>query len=294
MSRHRAIPALPVLAAIAAASGAPPAQAAESFDSCAGTIASLPAVISTQGVWCMQGDLSSASTSGNAITVTANNVTIDCNGFKLGGLAAGPATTSFGIFAENRTNITVRHCNLRGFLAGIAIVGTGGGHVVEDNRFDGITFVGVSVEGDGSAIRRNQVFDTGGSTLEPVAQLQGITLLGSGDIIDNAVRGVDASYLPEADVIGIFVANARGASVRDNRVSGLVKGTGAGDNAIGIAVATSAGVAIRGNDLDTIEGDIGIRCTSGAAKSVARENVMHDFAVPILNCADGGGNWTWP
>ena len=71
MSRHRAIPALPVLAAIAAASGTPPAQAAESFDSCAGTIASLPAVISTQGVWCMQGDLSSASTSGNAITVTA-------------------------------------------------------------------------------------------------------------------------------------------------------------------------------------------------------------------------------
>ena len=294
MSRHRAIPALPVLAAIAAASGTPPAQAAESFDSCAGTIPSLPAVISTQGVWCMQGDLSSASTSGNAITVTANNVTIDCNGFKLGGLAAGPATTSFGIFAENRTNITVRHCNLRGFLAGIAIVGTGGGHVVEDNRFDGITFIGMSVEGDGSAIRRNQVFDTGGSTLEAVTQLRGISLAGSGEVIDNAVRGVDASYLPEADVIGIFIANARGASVRDNRVSGLVKGTGAGDEAMGVVIASSSGVAVRDNDLDAMEGDQGIRCAAGPANNVARENVMHDFAVPILNCADGGGNWTWP
>src|SRR4029079_17155739 len=49
---------------------------AETFHTCGTTIASLPAVISTQGVFCLTHDLNTAITSGNAITVNANNVTI--------------------------------------------------------------------------------------------------------------------------------------------------------------------------------------------------------------------------
>jgi hypothetical protein len=67
----------------------PPAQAAESYDNCSGYIDSVPAVIATQGTWCLRKDLSTAQTSGNAIEIAANNVVIDCNDFKLGGLAAG-------------------------------------------------------------------------------------------------------------------------------------------------------------------------------------------------------------
>ena len=270
------------------------AVAAESYDNCTGTIASLPAVLSSQGVWCMKGDLSTASTVGNAITVTTNNVTIDCNGFKLGGLAAGTGTTAIGILADDRFNVTVRHCSLRGFAVGIGITGTGGGHVIEDNRFDAIRFIGMTVEGDGSTIRRNRLLDTGGSTLV-FPQFRGIAMFGSGEIIDNSVRIVDASSQPDADVIGIYLANAQGGSIRDNHVSGLVQGAGAGDEAMGIAVASSAGVAIRDNDLSAVDGHSGIRCAGGAGDDVvAIGNMIHRFATPILVCADGGGNWTSP
>ena len=89
--------ALLATAFVAAGLASPASTAAESYDSCTGFIESLPATISTQGVWCLRRNLATAMTSGNAITITVNNVTIDCNDFKIGGLAAGtpwtPATT---------------------------------------------------------------------------------------------------------------------------------------------------------------------------------------------------------
>src|SRR5690606_25516601 len=65
------------------------AQAEETFDTCTSFIPSLPTVITSQGTWCLDKNLGTAITGGNAITVATNNVTIDCNGFKIGGLAAG-------------------------------------------------------------------------------------------------------------------------------------------------------------------------------------------------------------
>ena len=75
----------------AAAAMLPPASAlaAESYDNCTGFIDSLPATVSTQGTWCLRANLSTAMASGDAIAVAANNVTLDCNDFKIGGLAAG-------------------------------------------------------------------------------------------------------------------------------------------------------------------------------------------------------------
>ena len=122
--RHLLLPAL--LLVLAAPS---PASAGESYDNCSGFIDSIPATITTQGVWCLRGDLSTAVGSGNAISVATNNVTIDCNQFKLGGLAAGPTSQAYGIFSE-RANTTVRNCNVRGFYAGI-YVGSSGGNLLE-------------------------------------------------------------------------------------------------------------------------------------------------------------------
>src|SRR4029079_7326065 len=109
----------------------PDALAAQSYDNCTGYITVLPAIISTQGTWCLKQDLATAITSGAAITINTNNVTIDCNNFKLGGLAAGLGTNAYGVFANNRFNATVRHCNVRGFYVGVFLAGaSGGGHAV--------------------------------------------------------------------------------------------------------------------------------------------------------------------
>ena len=107
-----------------------PARSAESYDACTGFIDSVPATITTQGVWCLRKDLSTNIASGSAIAISVNNVTVDCNGFKLGGLAAGNGSVANGIYAVNRQNATVRNCNIRGFFTGIDVV-YDVGHVIE-------------------------------------------------------------------------------------------------------------------------------------------------------------------
>src|SRR5690606_12207512 len=131
-----------LLAGTAVAFAPGSANAARSYDNCTGFIDSLPTTISTQGVWCLRKNLGTAIISGAAIIIDANNVTIDCNDFKLGGLAAGDASVASGIYAQNRHNAVVRHCSVRGFNYGIRLDG-GAGHLVEDNRLDNNLFTGI-------------------------------------------------------------------------------------------------------------------------------------------------------
>ena len=135
-------PAL-ALALLAGLAAPVTATAAESYDGCSYTITSLPATLAQQGVYCLKSDLAAPLQSGAAITVAANNITIDCNGFKLGNLAAPPSTTAIGIHAEARQNTTVRGCNLRGYHTAISL--TGAGHRVHDNRIDGSHRQGIFV-----------------------------------------------------------------------------------------------------------------------------------------------------
>src|SRR5438093_8537146 len=88
-----------------------------------------------------------------------NNVVLDLNSFKLGGLSAGPGTQATGIFASNRQNLTIKNGTIRGFLRGILLIDSGAsqGHIVEDIRADQNTVIGIQVEGAGTIVRNNQV-----------------------------------------------------------------------------------------------------------------------------------------
>src|SRR5688572_11518098 len=82
---------LPLVLVLAlACSAAHRADAAASYDACTGFIDTLPATIGTQGTWCLRNNLTSSLASGAAISIATNNVVLDCNGFKIGGLSAGP------------------------------------------------------------------------------------------------------------------------------------------------------------------------------------------------------------
>src|SRR5690348_7679036 len=87
---------------------AAPASAAESYDSCTGFIDAVPTVITTEGTWCLRHDIGTAASNIHAIDIQNHNVTIDCNDFKLGNVAAGTGTQSIGIYANAVSNITVR------------------------------------------------------------------------------------------------------------------------------------------------------------------------------------------
>lgn len=270
------------------------AQAAESYENCTGFVTTIPTTITTQGTWCLSADVTTAITAGDAVTIATNNVTLDCNDFKIGGLAAGAGTTARGVYAESRTNATIRNCNIRGFQLGINLQGTGSsGHLVENNRLDGNTQTGISVRGDGSTVRGNRVFDTGGSTFDDVNlhTAFGIVAVGTVDILDNTISGVTAAAGTNGLAYGISTnANLQG-SIKGNRVRALVP-AGIG-NGRGIFNSNSDRVIIRDNDLS--EGgaiSTAIRCTG--ATGLARDNVVSGFQTALLSCTDGGGNTFLP
>ena len=263
------------------------AHAAQSYDNCVGFIDTVPAVISTQGTWCLRHDLGTAITSGNAVTVATSNVTIDCNDFKLGDLAAGTGTQAIGIQATNQLNITIRQCNVRGFYIGMRLQGSGGGgHTVEDNRLDDNTSLGMDVEGDGSVVRRNRVLDTGGSTV--AASAAGILTYRSVDLLDNTVSGVSARTGSNGYAQGIIVQANPDGQITGNRVRGLAKdGTG---STLAIASSVSGAITLSVNaiDGDSSVGSVGIQCSNTAGR--ARDNEISGFAIGISGCANVSGN----
>jgi hypothetical protein len=269
------------------------AHGAQSYDNCTGFITSIPAVVTNQGTWCMKQDLATAMTSGEAITIAANNVTIDCNDFKLGGLAAGTATWSYGIYANNRFNATVRHCNIRGFKIGLLFdataASTSGGHLVEDNRFDGNTYIALFVKGDGSLLQRNRIFDTGGGTSSGASHAFGISTDFAVDVLNNSVSGVTATTGSNGYAVGIDVEYAPYGRVVGNSVSGLIKDGIATGLGIYLINGGSSRIAIHDNDIvgDGLTG-FGIDCTSTTDR--VRTNTISAFATGIGGCSDDGGN----
>ena len=161
-------------------------------------VTALPAVITVQGIYCFTGDLATSVPFGNAIEILTNNVVLDLNGHKLGGLAAGPSTQAVGIYAADHQNITIRNGTIRGFFYGIALddLGASQGHVVEDIRAVQNTREGIDVRGSGVIVRNNQVVATGGTTVfGSNASAIGIVAIGGGarvlnnDVIKTVKQG---------------------------------------------------------------------------------------------------------
>ena len=138
--------------------------AADETTFCNFFITSLPRVITTQGHYCFDRNLSTAMTSGNAITIAVDFVVLDLNNFKLGGGSAGLGTDANGIAADSRSNITIRNGNIRGFRSGIEIIG-GTNILIENNALDGNTQVGLLATTGTVVVRNNVVTNTGGTTL---------------------------------------------------------------------------------------------------------------------------------
>src|SRR5207248_8127727 len=111
-----------------------PAPAAGSYDNCVGYIVA-PNFIPKPGTWCLRQNLVPSITSGAAIEINADHVTIDCNGFVLDNSPGGPRTGATGVASYGYSGITVRNCAIQGFANGISVIGgtsANGGHVIEN------------------------------------------------------------------------------------------------------------------------------------------------------------------
>ncbi len=187
-------------------------------------ITSVPRTITAAGVYCLKQDLNTAITSGNAITINANNVTIDFNEFRLGDLAAGPTTAAVGVFASNRKNITIRNATIRGFRIGIQIAEVdSSGHVIEDNLVDGSTFTGISTSGNGIIVRRNRIVNTDATRPSSQTISQATMPAANSDQRTAKTSGISNGVAPMAGnggvSNGIRVDNLTNSQIVDNLVT---------------------------------------------------------------------------
>lgn len=271
---------------------AQPASAAESYDNCSNFVDSLPTTISTQGVWCLRKDLTTAITDGVAININANNVTIDCNDFKIGGLAAGNGSGAYGVHTYSRQNATIRNCNVRGFRYGIDVSG-GAGHLIEDNRLDNNLYIGIYSSGENTRMRRNAVYDTGGA----IDLDEAFGIYGIGDIVDNTVSGLFADR-PGGRLEGIHLAGS-GNEVRGNKVSGfdvVARDGGSIGSATGISLNDShqraSGNHIASGWSSSPVNGSGIY--SASSENYCLDNTVGGFSTNISDKCISSGNLTPP
>ena len=257
---------------------------AETIDCTA--ITSLPYVIATQGVYCLTGNLSTSMTSGNAITISTNNVTLDLNSYKLGGLGAGDSTNATGIYSYQRKNITIKNGIVRGFRYGIQLdddspYTTSSGHVITGILADQNTFVGIIVKGLGNTVSHNTVVDTGGSTLSPRAF--GIDIIGaSAKVVNNVVSQTTAQST--GDAVGIFLGDANYSLVQNNTVTDT---TSPDTSTWAITMQRSTGVFIRNNNVANATNGIFYPFNSSGKYF---NNLTFDVTTPFTGGTAIGGN----
>lgn len=184
-------------------------------------IASVPVTITVPGHYCLKRDLSYSATTESAIRIEADHVTVNLNGFKLGGLAGGPTTRATGISTYGQRNIIVRNGTVRGFYYNIALGGSGDsnlttGHIVENVRSENARSVGIAVAGWRSIVRDNFIVNMINSSENTVI---GIQVSGSrGSIISN---NVISGVLAETGAFGIILGEVEGSVIDSNKIYDL-------------------------------------------------------------------------
>lgn len=274
---------LPFAVAVACATAALPAAAAESLDGCTGFIDALPATITKQGTWCLRAGLTTAIASGNAITVGASSVTIDCNDYRLLGTATPASTTAVAIAAAARTNVTVRNCRIEGFDTGISLTGPYG-HTVVDNHLQSLRSIGIAVTSTPGRVEGNRVSDVGVFVARSAPR--GIVVSGDVDVLDNSVDHVIGSNA-SSRVTAIMSQSGQSNVVAGNRVSETVNVLGAGTTGvyIGSGNAASRTVARDNTLLGTTNAEPGIALVCASAKNTTRANMIAGWPAGLSpNC----------
>ena len=198
-------------------------------------ITSLPATISVPGNYCLIGNQNVNLNTGNAITIAANDVVLDCLNFSIKNFASINNGSSNGINITGRNNVTVKNCRiLGGFTSGIwafqnnAAANTNYYLTFVDNYIAGPYLYGILAYGSGIEIRNNRIYDVGGQ-LNNFAM--GIRVAGSNAegqnrfhiVKDNLVAGTSSAY---NNAYGIYSDNSVAGIFIDNGVSGTTATNG--------------------------------------------------------------------
>lgn len=270
--------------------------AAETIGTCNAMITSVPTVITSSGVYCLDRSFALSSTSGVAVQIDAHHVTLDCNGYRIGNLSAGTGTAAIGVQSTDRINVTVRNCHIRGFAAGINLTGnvttslTSAGHRVEDNHVEASTTTGILVKGRNSIVRRNRVSDIGWNDAQ--LSVTGIAGLGTVDILENIVGGVEPGGKSTGMAWGIYAEAVDGISIARNEIRGVypLGGFGWGIFVVGNDTSLSS---LRDNAIHrSATSTLWARCTPGYT-SVEKGDAALGWTTGSSNCYQFEPLETW-
>lgn len=247
-------------------------------------IVNVPTVITQQGVYCLKKDLSNPISTGAMIDIQAHNVTIDLNGWKLGGGAAGPGTNARGIRAVDRRNITIRNGSIRQFRVGVSLEdganSNSSGHILEDLKLDGNIATGAFVAGDNVIIRDNQIIDTG-TIADPV----GLWLTNGNRVwvTGNMISGVNGT----ASIRGISLSGIKGGEISNNVIMDVSGSTGAG---YGIYATNTTALYKDNSIINNYTGNIGKGHTGikasvqDSSKGICLDNTIIGYYYPAVDC----------
>ncbi len=222
-------------------------------------INSLPYTINIPGDYVLGGNLIYSADSGFAITFNVGNVTLDFAGHFISNLGAGKGTTAYGLYGNNRANITIQNGSIVGFSYAIFLSGDAGnsgnntGNIVQNMRLPSNTTYGIGLFNPTTCRVENcQVNKTGGST---------------------ASSGQAG--------IGIFVSGGS-VLIRNNQIS-TITGTDGSTDSYGILAYGSSRHFVVGNQIDT--------CMVGVAtQGKYKNNLTANCTTPFVSGTDAGGN----
>lgn len=258
---------------------------------------SLPSTITQPGKYCLAQDYTINSATARAITIAANDVTLDCRGHTIRNLAASNAGSSEGIYAFGRSNLTVKNCRIQGgFTNGISLVQdnakptTAYYNTIENNFVGGPYWHGIRAYGSALEIRGNRVYDVGGqlNTYAIGLRLAGSSAAGSFKlhiVQDNAFSGTNSPY---NNAYGILADSSLASIIRMNSMVGTTA-TNQNFRSYGVRIVTGQVNTIVDNHIvgSPYDNDIGIQTPTG--------NSCHDNTIrsptPTLGCDASLGNY---
>lgn len=205
-------------------------------------ISALPATLSAAGIYCITQDLVLAGSTGNAVTIAADSVTLDLNGHALRS-KAGANTATTGVGLSGHKYFTITDGTIAGFGNGIDVQSPSSGPrslggLIADVKVQRSVALGISVDCDGCVVRDNLVTDT----IVP-ASISGYSSIGIGAAgTGNQVSGnrvFNTHAVPAAaEAFAIYVTGSNSNIIRNYAANGA----GANPREFGFVAAGADGI----------------------------------------------------
>ena len=247
---------------------------------CTARVTVVPFTISASGNYCLDRNLATAATATtNAITINADYVTLDLNGFKLDGSLAAPGARK-GIYSLNRKGILIRNGIVEGLRAGGVSRGHGRGACHRGPAGRSQCPRGDLGGRHGVVVLAVQVSSTLPPTLD--TSVEGIHVAGPqarllhNDVLDTLATG--------SGVARSIVLDGGSSSVIDsNRVGNAVWATGS----TGIFILTGQDLLVSSNTFTTLAWGL---VFDSEAFGKYRDNLTAGVSNPYSGGNDVGGN----